>query len=63
MMVLPPEEAKQYRKIFEPYTVYVDEIDRGVLRADAPDEAVEAFIKWFELMAGEKPKITRWTKK
>lgn len=61
MMIHPPKEILEYSKIFEPYEVFVDEIDHSVLRADAPAEAVEAFIKWFEYMTGKKPDVVKWS--
>lgn len=62
MMIHPPKEILEYSKTFELYEVYVDEIDRSVLRSVAPDEAVETFIKWFAFMTGKKPEIVRWIK-
>lgn len=62
MMIRPSEEILEIRKVYEPYRMFVEECEHAVLRPDAPNEAVEAFIKFFEYMTGEKPDVVKWTK-
>lgn len=61
MMIRPPKEILEYSKIFEPYLILVDGCGHGVLKPNAPNEAVEAFIKCFEYMTGKKPDVVKWS--